>query len=431
MKAFCRFRIYLLMLFLPAGMAWAQPEIGVTIDRNFYVLGSNEPFPVYVTGEGADIPKTVDVHLGLIAPDGTIYEFPNWNTSLQPWIPNFTVPAGLKYGPQPIFDLQNFPHLTEGGWRVAAALTEPGTLNLVSLSIAWIGILPPAASSGDSFRFGVLSMTDSANSDSRSQSAVGFFMEINESGGLSEEQLKQIANNWKEGAGVPLDECRFEEINTDPTSSPLPGFFPTFLHAGDQLNLTREDGNIVSVPLVSRTLPGTAEEFLTYATDLPGGFYQDQAVYRFTGPGGTDVGPFETTLRAPAPLTVASPDLVSGPVIHNASDDLVLEWNGQNSRGTVEAILSTVNSDITTGSSTIKTVTCRFVDDGEGVVPADMLSRLDSGSFTLPGLDLGGFVSGSISVSRSRYAVFNAADGSLDFGLFFITSNVGGMLTLQ
>ncbi|HHJ38854.1 MAG: hypothetical protein AXA67_00245 [Methylothermaceae bacteria B42] len=400
-----------------SAITWAQPSIGIFADKNYYILSSDEQLNVSIAGEGdAQREVVVDVHLGLIGPDGKIYEYPDWNTQLKPWLPSFRVPAGFKYEPHVFFNLQQFPHLSAGPWRAAAAVTKPGTLEIISFASQWINVMVPDSAGS---RFGFLTMNDSKVGQTISQNASGSFIEFNFGGQLDPDKIDQIIKNMA-ASSVPIDQCQYTETKSkfDPLN-PLPGTSPVFLDAGEKLTLSSEGGNTVDVPVNDNL---KAAGFFIYQADLPGGFYEGQGKYTFAGEGGSQIGPFSTTLRAPAPLVLTSPNFSSGVFLHPASSDLALQWNGQNSQGSLDVTVSTSSFDIGNigGDVVVKTIRCRFVDDGQASIPGALLSRLDKQ-----------FGPATFNAARSRQTAFNTEDGALDFGLYSINTSVSGSLALQ
>jgi hypothetical protein len=73
-----------------------------------------------------------DVHVGLIGPDGTVYEYPSWKRGdLTPSFAGITLPAGFSLPTTTLFDLSSFAGLTAGNWQAVVALTEAGSMNFV------------------------------------------------------------------------------------------------------------------------------------------------------------------------------------------------------------------------------------------------------------------------------------------------------------
>lgn len=111
----------------------AAPSIGVAVDKSQYTLGETLQFSV--SGENPDADRAVDVHIGFIAPDGQIYELPDWNTDFQPWLSDFTLPGGFSYPLQAVMTVEPATlGMSAGEWSAAAALLEPGTLEIISLA---------------------------------------------------------------------------------------------------------------------------------------------------------------------------------------------------------------------------------------------------------------------------------------------------------
>ncbi|GAB4355238.1 MAG: hypothetical protein Kow0060_06940 [Methylohalobius crimeensis] len=408
----------------------AAPSIGVFLDKNVFEPGEEAAPSVSVTGQGDETNRQVDVYLGLIAPDGTIYQYPDWkrlDSGQSPWLPAFNLPEGYHLNPQAIpVDLGTFPQFTPGQWQVAAALTEPGTFHILSVDFQPL-VIPGASSNSGVNRIGFLSISDTDDGDSgRTQAAFGFFMKL--PGGESSESDVSTDDVLQafQGMGPGIDQCG--EIETSASSSSSSDDFdtgggdvqlPTFLDAGDSLTIAAPGGQTASVPKEEIDLAQFGS-LINYRNELPPGVYQDSGTYTFFGPGGPDIGEFSTSLNAPAPLTVTSPDL-SGTGTLNTSDDLPVTWNGNGGQGVVNVFLSTSSTDFTTFQTTTKTLHCRFADDGSGVVPASLLGEL-AGSASALG-------QASIVVERSRMTSFDADD--LDFGVYTINTGVSGSLILQ
>ncbi|WP_022948260.1 hypothetical protein [Methylohalobius crimeensis] len=406
----------------------AAPSIGVFLDKNVFEPGEEAAPSVSVTGQGDETNRQVDVYLGLIAPDGTIYQYPGWkrlDEGQSPWLSSFDLPGGYHLNPFALpVDMGSFPDFSSGQWQVAAALTEPGTFNIISVDFQPL-VIPGASSSDGVNRIGFLSINDTDDGDSgRTQAAFGFFMALpgGESSGsdVSSDDVLQAF----QGEGPGIDQCG--EIETSSSSSSSSDGFdtgggdvqlPTFLDAGDPLTITAPAGQTASVPKEVIDLPQFGPLINYRDESLPPGVYQDSGTYTFSGPGGADIGEFSTSLNAPAPLTVTAPDL-SGTGTLNTSDDLPVTWNGNGGQGVVNLFLSTSSTDFTTFQTTTKTLHCRFADDGSGVVPASLLGEL-----------AGSASQATILVERSRMTSFDA-DG-LDFGVYTINTGVSGALILQ
>ncbi|MBN2702199.1 MAG: hypothetical protein JXR29_12205 [Methylothermaceae bacterium] len=417
-------------------VASANPSIGVFLDKNVFSPGEEEAPTVSVTGQGDETPTQVDVYVGLIAPDGKIYQFqgpqnPGWSelgSGPAPWLSNFTLSQGFHLDPLAIpVDLGSFPQFTSGQWQVAAALTEPGTFNIISLDFQPL-VIPGASSSDGVNRIGFLSINDTDDGDAeRTQAAFGFFMELpgGESSG-SDVSTDDVLQAFQ-GMGPGIDQCGEIETSTSSSSS-SDGFdtgggdiqLPTFLDAGDPLTITAPDGQTASVPKQVVDLAQFGSLINYRPENGPPGVYQDSGTYTFSGPGGPDIGEFSTSLNAPAPLTVTSPDL-SGTGTLNTSTDLPVTWNGNGGQGVVNLFLSTSSTDFTTFQTTTKTLHCRFADDGSGVVPASLLGELANSASA--------FGQATMLVERSRMTSFDA-DG-LDFGVYTINTGVSGSLILQ
>jgi hypothetical protein len=130
-------RIFVLCLLLIAS-SQCMAEFGITAstDRSQYSLNSELPaFQLSAFNSGE--PVNVDIHIALISPNGLIYELLDWNTELRPALPNFILPMGFNFPPTTISNLQDFPGgLYIGTWQAVAALANPGTLDLLHVSVS-------------------------------------------------------------------------------------------------------------------------------------------------------------------------------------------------------------------------------------------------------------------------------------------------------
>ncbi len=431
-------KIFLLgLLFIFSTLAKAGPTIGVFLD-NTIVSSESETFPSFwVSGQGGSQPVVADVHVALVSPSGEIYEFPNWNTKLKPWLPHFTIRSGLKVNPIRLSDLGKLPfQLTPGAWRLAGALTKPGTLEFISLDIQSFFVSPPASSDGKNLRIGSISASAIKSASggtlgipvnvSTNKSVSGSFLEICINPDLkkvSSEELSDLARDQK------IDECRIIKVDSNiPSVEPTPPACETsFLDAGPQLTFASSKAGSVPVPQDANS---ASLGLLTYRTDLPESFFQSEATYTLSGPGGPDVGPFKTRLRI-APLSVTSPNLLSGTATLNPNAPLEVRWNGQGGQGDVMVMLTAVSINVDPNSpgdssSTTRILRCRFADDGNGTVPGNLISEFSQGLG-------GGFLTPTItmSVDRQRTAFFSTGDNSLDYGIFTLSTGESGPLQLQ
>ena len=111
-----------------------EVDIDVTMDKDIYKSGDMPKLSITgynKTTEDADM----DVHIGFIGSDGTVYEYPDWNTSSSPWLTSFTIPQNYQLSPTFVTTTNGIPGLALGKWYAAAGLAEPGTDNLVSFKV--------------------------------------------------------------------------------------------------------------------------------------------------------------------------------------------------------------------------------------------------------------------------------------------------------
>jgi hypothetical protein len=392
-----------------ATVSSADTEIGVFVSDTLITAGEESP-QVSVSGFNTDAPVALDVHVGLIAPNGTIYEYSNWNTNLQPWLPNFTIPQGFSIPPTPLFQAGAVPGgLTPGIWLAAAALTVPGTLEIVDLEFAPFNV---ASDSAAGSTFGALSL-------SRLQTFGG--VEV-DAGGLFAQSTADLGSLVEgiEGEQPNLEQCVFNEIELD---FGFIGIGIQTLDAGAALSVSSAATGALALP---QDPDAAALGFFVYAAQEPvdPSNYQGGAGYRFQGTGGSQLGPFTTPeVVAPPPLDLIQPPL-SPSASHPADTDLELAWSGNNGVGEVEVELSGTNF-LSFDSSTLFQVLCRFSDDGEGVIPSALLTQLRD-SLT------GGFLpiptTPSLSVLRQEYTLFDLPGG---YGIAGIDSGATMQLILQ
>ena len=199
-----------------------------------------------------------------------------------------------------------------------------------------------------------------------SQSPAG---DVVEAGGSFMRNLPRVEYG---GQYPSLDEC---VLNID---KPFARVLPTspYLDAGASLHLRRGDGRSLSLPKDAG--------WGSYGASADLAYYVSGQSYSFSGPGGADVGPFQTpSLIAPPPLYLHSPKPAPGAlppfVYHETSKPLNLVWNGNSGKGAVEFVISDVSA------SQAYTLICLFVDDGGGQIPASLLTQMRNGLLANPG----------------------------------------------
>lgn len=115
---------------LASPLLLAATSATLTLSSAQHTLGQAAP-SVSLAAQSSE-GGTFDVHLGLIGPDGTVYEFPNWKANdFTPSFAAVSLPAGFSLPATKLFDLASFSGLTAGNWQAVVALAEPGTLKFV------------------------------------------------------------------------------------------------------------------------------------------------------------------------------------------------------------------------------------------------------------------------------------------------------------
>jgi hypothetical protein len=411
------------MLYLIAFPIFAgNTGIGVFVNQNLFELGGETP-QISVSGFNSAGVTPVDVHVGVIAPNGVVYEFPDWNTQLNPWLSNFSMPPGFSYPAAQAFNLDDFPGgLSAGVWYAAAALTVPGTMNIIDLAMTPFNVVDPSLSGS---KFGFMSFAHFQTAAGSDVDASGGFVEAGES--------LQNAVSSSQGQQPGLNQCVFNEIPLNPSTT-VPSF--QTLDAGSSIELSASSGGAVDLPRNEQAFNALGMIFYHGVDGQPdSAFYQGGAAYTFTGLGGSQISPFTTpTLVAPAPLNLTQP-VLSATLAHNTASDLALEWDGNNGVGEVHVDLAGSTQ------STAYSIDCRFADDGSAAVPANLLTQLKealaSGS-AIPGLELppgvsipGLGTSVGMSVARFNFALFNTQDGELDHGIVNLEAGSFLSLTLE
>ncbi len=367
-------------------------DVGVFVEKPFVEIGKATPkLSVSAFNDGAD--ATVDVHFGLVAPDGSVYEYPDWNTELRPWLSSFTLPAGLRFPATEITNLDSVPGgLTPGVWYVASVLTKPGTFDFLAVDLQPFSVADPAVQATTGTRVGALTLSLQDGSLQGVKTADAFFWGVDTQGALGD-----LVNAY--GGDQPaVDSCRFDETSVNLADiGSIEGLVPKMLDAGSELTLSGA-GSSLTLPRDSQVFQGVSLN--TYHAGLGEGFYQTGVEYTFTGTGGADVGPFTAKAVAPAPLVLTQPNPASI-VSQNAASDMPLRWNGSHGKGLVAASMASVALG---GTTKVFTISCLFADDGEGTIPAALIgqlkARVDANGTDLAGL-LGSLGNGGGGVDLS------------------------------
>jgi hypothetical protein len=408
---------------LAGSSAVAATKVGVFVEDSFIPRdgGSQKISVAARSDEGIN----VDIHIGLIAPDQTIYEYPNWNTKLQPWLPNFRLPANFTFPATFIFDASRLPGgLKPGIWYAAVALTEPGTLKFVDVALKPFRVVDEGSGSGTAY--GSVELSRAQTYYGTNVWAGGIFLDAAAS-------LDDFKNAYL-GDTPGVNECKLYEIPVD--LSAFTEFDINTLDAGPALAVVK-GGQKLSMPKDGDAL---AFDYDVYSASPATTFYQGGVPYRFEGYGGSDVGSFSISLGAPQPLTLTNPP-VSASHAHNASQPLNVRWTGGGGFGEVDVSLSGGTLSVAV------TIHCRFSDDGRGTIPANLITQMKAildESTSDPSIPIPGFedielpdgfeipaipVVTTLMALRTEVALFNAP--GLDTGIATIGAGAAVDINLQ
>jgi hypothetical protein len=391
-----------------------QNNIGVSLSKSSVVQGQGTP-DVSLSASSTT-GALVDVYLTVTAPNGTTYDFPNWNTNHQPWLSGYTLPANFNYPSSQVTNLNGIPGgLTTGAWTVSATLKQAGTSTVLGTQSAQFQVTA-ASAGGSQLGYGSVALYRMQSSTGTTTSASGGFYRIS---GNSQTELQNYyaAQNPEPNLG----QCVFSQ-GFSPTN--YPNIASQSLDAGDHISLSSIQSGATNLP---RSATGGLYYYAPAGGTLAANFYQNAASYTFQGVGGTDVGAFSVTLNAPMPLGLIQPAAdVSGNATQSAASNLNLVWNGNGGTGEVQAVL--VGTNLTTYSA--YTIYCRFPDSGTGTIPANLLTQLKNGVGAAPNLPGGFSIPNTyLNVSRYSYTTFQAS--GLDEGYAVISSGSSLSLNLQ
>lgn len=381
-------------------------EVGMGVFTHLQGYEVNESIDISISGFNASSnPETVDVHLGLIKSDGTIYEYPDWNTNLTPWLSSFIIPANFQLQPTFLDTLASFPGgLTPGKYRLAAALTKPGTLDILSLNILNFWVIDgsnPWITGGT-----VLGRADSPKFPD-------FSPFVNIAAVFEEIHFDPIQFKQELEPSVPnIEECLFTLV---------PGELERIvgednvikLDAGASITVTSSNNTSA---ILNRVNNGSNGFGYSLNASLNQDFYLSNQNYALSGNGSSKITPFNVNLTAPEILVVTQPDMATLNSI-NSSTDLKILWQGNHGVGEVQVSLS--------ASKATARVVCRFADDGEGVVPSGLLNQMKN-SLTNSTND----TSATLSIFRLNYQPLDMSSSD-DNTAFSILSNVVSQVTLE
>ncbi len=379
-------------LLLASSAPFADVGIGVFSKNTIYEDGEIPQLWLSGFNNGA-APRLVDIHFGLIAPDGAVYEYPDWNRRFTPWLRSLSLPANFEFPATPIVDVDQLPGANkEGTWYVAAALTEPGTLKFLSVAVQPFSVIEQV---DNDTRYGFVNLLK-LSGDETGTAATGLFWKPAVTPNLLE-SLPSLGSPVTE-----FEQCSYQNVAF------VGGEPGDFLNIGRQLNLRGSNGLTTTVS-IDRDITNNF-----YFSVLSRSFVTDGTNYTFSSNGGDDLSAFSVTTTAPETLILSDP--TGGD--HSVSSDLDLKWNGNNGQGEVVAQLTGE------GSSGSLAIACRFSDDGEATVPAELLAQLRS--------DLASTNDGvPLVVFRANTTPFNTAEAELATGAFSIASGTFRMLRLR
>lgn len=365
--------------------AISAPQIGLSLDQQVYETDGKTPtIKVAVFN---DVKADYDIHVGVISPEGVIYEYPTWKMDLDPWLENFTLPADFHFPLTAITNLDSLPKgLTPGIWQAVAAFTEPGTLNFSAFASAPFNVTDPENKGISAFYS--LSIRIAQFPSGTSVSASGAFFSANL-------PLKDLIN-FVETKEPNINQCIFQSIDINKHS---------------RINTQKVDAGTVTI--------SSAEQFITldktqslngpfyHKDDLPLSFYKSNVNYTIEGSGDADLPAFSATLTSIPPLLVITPSLAESKI--DTTRDYNLEWKGNNGIGEIRAMLFSRSEE---NFNFLKIISCRFSDDSHGVIPSNLMAQLKNES----GFDA------ELIMSREVSTLFSVTGSSLELAKFSITT---------
>lgn len=389
----------------------ADVGIGAFLQRLVYPAEQSIEF--YITGFNIKAnAENVDVHIGLITADGTIYEYPDWNTNFTPWLSSFSLPANFELPVTLVDSFDNFPGgLEPGAYQLAVALTSPGTLNLLSFNTQSFKII----SSVNDLTIGGVGIGHGQSANGLippTANASGAFVRLN----TNEIAQQQIVD---EQIVLDIDQCKFHKTAT---------LLGSNLDAGETLILGSEaSGNIT---LNKQSFNGRISYGVT--PNPPESFYIADETYTLQGAGSDDISDFRISAIAPGEIIITDPDLSTLESL-DSSQDLTLRWQGNHGVGEIELVLQL---GIEQNSYEIN---CRLVDDGEAVISSNLLVQLrdavpanSSPVPDFPGINLPELLEDpmvNFAISRNRIEFIN--DDDEDTTLFIISWTLGGAFKIS
>lgn len=450
----------------PHAGATHRPEVTISVETDKLVYRLGDDFltaHVRITNTGPII-SNVDAHV-LIAPASLeqIYEWPDWNTSLQPGLTSLTVPENLSLPETRLLNLelrQEVPWLDtlrEGGTQLyflGVVLTREGTTEFISN----LALAPFYVTDGDvpsDVNFGIVGLSETENlvSDTPGTDRVAFgtftegFQFLNPDQCGNDASFSRFARDT-----CRVTQCTTSELLSDFTDPQADTPFGSTLDAGSRL--AADIFHDRSDPVANRSIviPRDAEALdlvgasVYVRDDLPRSDYVGNAYYLFKGFGGPDVGQFAFPLRAPSRLTGVAlnnnSNLASGPTIQRGNG-LQVKWDPGLVHHDVWVTITTSEISFSTFQTTFYELSCRFRDDGLQTIPGDVLNELpatqsladlfpsiDTSQIEqLLGEDIFGLSGTEISVRRADWGIFPVP--GVEYTLGWIENGVRAPLVLQ
>ena len=385
----------------------ADIGIGVFLDRPFYSV--DQPIDFYISGFNRDTnAEVVDVHVGVIDGNGSIYEYPNWNQNLVPWLSSFVLPANFKLPVTLLGNLNNFPGgLKPGSYHLVVAFTSPNTLDILSFNKVAFKVINM---NGTLTNGGI--QLSRANGGSQPILNIEVGPEILEiiktqtiplTVGQAAFHREKLPSNFKEEIDkiyTNIEQCKFSE---------LPFENPVGIDAGSSLSLNSSMVGSIVLEKIDNNDIGYGNFFIADS------FYQAGQSYTVLSNGSADIPAFSVTTVAPKEIFVTQPSTFLTNV--DSSQDFVIQWQGNDGVGEIDILLSGVNE-----SGTAHSISCRVADDGELAIPSELLVQLRD-AVTLTNF-FGEQVNATLSFGRSQFEFINNDDKDITM---FSISQVSGL----
>jgi len=355
------FAVAAIFLFAPA-FAPGQ-TISISLDKSAYASGDTMHISISATNGSSD--KKVDLYFVLLTPQNTLLFFPTWTGEIN-GLKGIVLPANLNIPDTEVFTY-NLPSLVpliqdSGNYTFAMGLASPGTFNFLSLDTA-----PFTYTAGEKRDIAFL-IVDLERDYSGSQ--------VEESAWINFGAYEFEVGEDPDSVCPPLEGCVFNKYEYSLTEPPpnVGGTFSKGLDAGEKILVTGSpNGNIY----LNRTpMPYYPGYYYEPERELVRSDFTFDSDYWFTGTGGVDVGAFNEKVTSLSDFEVISPELGTGLQIER-NKSLDITWtNPLGSPYEVHVMISSTSFDLINMKSVMTLCQCRFIDDGEGMVPSGMLLGL-------------------------------------------------------